>query len=48
MGGTRIGTIREYDEVMKKVFAGEEVIIVVKRGNALIRIPLLPATKVDQ
>ncbi len=48
LGGTKIGTIREYDEVRKKVFIGEEVIIVVKRGNSLIRVPLLPAAKVDQ
>lgn len=48
MGGTKIGTVREYDEVMKKVFADEEVIIVVKRGNTLIRVPLVPAAKVDQ
>ncbi len=42
LGGEKIGTIREFDAAMKNVFADEEVIIVVKRGRELIRVPLVP------
>jgi serine protease Do len=48
LGGEKIGTIREFDSVMENVFAGEEIIIVVKRGNQLIRVPLVPAAKDGQ
>lgn len=42
MAGQKIGTIREYDEASSGVLAGQEVIVVVKRGNRLVRVPLTP------
>lgn len=45
IAGTKIGTIREFDEAMKSVFAGEEVIVVVKRGESVLRVPVVPAAK---
>lgn len=48
VGGTRIGSIAEYDNAMKDVFEGVETIVVVKRGSKLIRIPLIPDAVNDE
>jgi serine protease Do len=45
IGGTKIGSIREYDEALKSVYAGDEVIIVVKRGESVLRVPVVPPAK---
>lgn len=45
IGGTKIGSIREYDEALKSVYEGEEVIIVFKRGVSVLRVPVVPPAK---
>ncbi len=43
--GEKIGTIREYDSVLKKIEPGQEAIIIVKRRLKLIRVPLTAVEK---
>ncbi len=45
VGGEKIGTVSEFDRQMENVFAGQEIIVVVKRGNQLLRIPLMPVAR---
>ena len=40
MAGEKIGTIREFDSALQNVVPGTDVIIVVKRQQRLIRVPL--------
>ena len=45
MGGEKIATIGDFDKMMKKVYADKEVIILVTRGNDIIRVPLTAVSK---
>lgn len=48
IGGEKIGTVRDYLQVVDRLEAGQEVIIVVKRGLELLRLPVLPAERKEQ
>ena len=45
IGGEKIGTVKEYEQVISGLTVGQEVIIVVKRGIDLIRQPITPVEK---
>ncbi len=45
LNGEKIGTIREFDAVMETIAPGQEIIIIVKRKQRLIRVPLTPIEK---
>ena len=45
IGGTKIGNVKDYEQVVAGLKVGEEVIIVVKRGIELIRQPIIPVEK---
>jgi serine protease Do len=45
INGTKIATIKDYDAVLQKIAPGDEVIVVVKRGETLIRVVLEAAEK---
>ena len=45
VGGEKIGTVRDYLQVAERLEAGQEVIIVVKRGLELLRLPVIPVEK---
>lgn len=45
IGGEKIGTVRDYLQVAERLEAGQEVIIVVKRGLELLRLPVIPVEK---
>lgn len=45
IGGEKIGTVRDFIQVVDRLPPGQEVIIVVKRGLELLRVPLVPAEK---
>lgn len=45
IGGEKIGTVRDYLQVAERLEAGQEVIIVVKRGLELLRLPVVPVEK---
>jgi serine protease Do len=47
IGGEKIGTVRDYLQVVARLEAGQEVIIVVKRGLELLRLPVVPAERKD-
>ncbi|MEM7455188.1 MAG: trypsin-like peptidase domain-containing protein [Planctomycetota bacterium] len=40
LGGEKVGTVREFDEVLESLRVDNEVIVVVKRGVDVIRVPL--------
>lgn len=48
IGGEKIGTVRDYQQVAERLQAGQEVIIVVKRGLELLRLPVVPVEKKEQ
>lgn len=48
IGGEKIGTVRDYQQVAERLEAGQEVIIVVKRGLELLRLPVVPVEKKEQ
>lgn len=45
LNGERIGTVREYQSVMETIEPGQEVIIIVKRKQKLIRVPMTTIEK---
>lgn len=45
LNGEKVGTIREFDAVMESIAPGQEVIIIVKRKQQLIRVPLTAVEK---
>ncbi len=45
IGGEKIGTVRDYLQVAERLEAGQEVIVVVKRGLELLRLPVIPAER---
>lgn len=45
LNGERIGSIREFDAIMETIAPGQEVIIIVKRKQQLIRVPITPVEK---
>jgi serine protease Do len=45
LGGEKISTIRDFDAAMTRLAPGRETVIVVKRGNDLIRATLIPDKK---
>lgn len=45
IGGEKIGTVRDYDRILPTLAAGSEVIVVVKRGAELLRLPVTPAAE---
>lgn len=48
IGGEKIGSVREYLQVVERLEAGQEVIIVVKRGLELLRLPVIPVEKKER
>ncbi len=45
MAGEKIGTVKEYESVVKTLRANEEILIIVKRGVDLLRIQITPQEK---
>jgi len=48
IGGEKIGTVRDYLQVVDRLEAGQEVIVVVKRGLELLRLPVIPVEKKER
>jgi serine protease Do len=42
IAGEKIGTVKDYQEAIESLVADQEVLIIVKRGRELIRIPITP------
>ncbi len=42
IGGQKIGTVKEFEATVKNLVPGEEVLIIVKRGTQLLRLPITP------
>ncbi len=45
IAGEKVGTIIEYEAAVSKLFPGEEVLIVVKRGSKILQVPITPEEK---
>jgi serine protease Do len=45
MGGEKIGSIRDYERVLPTLTVGSESILVVKRGQELLRLPITPVAQ---
>ena len=45
IGGQKVGSVRQFNDSLKKLTIGEEVIIIVKRGTELLRLPIVPREK---
>ncbi|HMO15351.1 MAG TPA: trypsin-like peptidase domain-containing protein [Pirellulaceae bacterium] len=45
INGHKIATVNDYDRVLSEIRAGDEVILVVARGDKVIRIPLIAVEK---
>lgn len=45
MAGTKIGTVKDYGAVLESLRPDEEIMVIVKRGNELIRVRLTPRAK---
>jgi len=45
LGGEKIGSVRDFDRVLATLVAGTEVVLIVKRGEELLRIPIVPAAE---
>jgi serine protease Do len=45
LNGEKVGTVREFESVMETIAPGQEVIIIVKRGRDLLRIPITAVEK---
>ena len=45
LGGEKIGTIRDYDRVLPTLSPGSEIVVIVKRGDELLRLPITPAAQ---
>jgi serine protease Do len=45
LGGEKIGSIRDYDRVLPTLTVGSESILVVKRGQELLRLPITPVAQ---
>ncbi len=41
-GGEKIGSIRDYERVLLTLAVGSEIIVIVKRGEELLRLPITP------
>jgi serine protease Do len=42
IGGEKIGTVRDYERILPTLSAGTEVVVVVKRGQELLRLSITP------
>ncbi len=45
IAGEKIGNVREYTNVVDNLPIGQEVIVIVKRGTQLLRLPIIPREK---
>lgn len=45
IGGESIGNVRDYESAVDNLVADQEVLIIVKRGTDLLRIPITPKSK---
>lgn len=45
IAGEKIGSVKEYQRAIEALKAGEEVVLVLKRGNEFLRVPLVPVAK---
>jgi serine protease Do len=45
IAGEKVGTIIEYEAAVSKLFPGEEVLMVVKRGSKILQVPITPEEK---
>ena len=45
INGEKVGSIRQFDDVVDMLKPEEEVLVVVKRGTELLRVPLTPRAK---
>ena len=45
LAGEKVGNLRQYDDAIGKLTPGEEVVVVVKRGLEMIRVPITPREK---
>lgn len=45
INGEKVGSIRQYEDVVSTLTPGEEVLIIVKRGTELVRVPITPRAK---
>jgi serine protease Do len=43
VGGEKVGSIREFERLVPKLQVGKEIVLVVKRGTDLLRLPITPA-----
>ncbi len=45
LAGEKIGTIRDYAQILDQLVPGQEIMIVVKRGTEVLRIPITPVER---
>lgn len=45
LGGEKVGSIRDYERLLTTLSVGSEVVLVVKRGDELLRLPIIPAAE---
>lgn len=45
IGGQKVGTVKQYEELLETLRPNEEVILIVKRGTEFIRIAITPESK---
>ena len=45
LGGEKIGSIRDFERVLPTLTVGSELIVVVKRGEELLRLPITPVAQ---
>ncbi len=45
IAGKKVGTVNQYSEVVSSLTPGDEVLIIVKRGVEMLRIPIIPREK---
>ncbi len=45
IAGEKIGSVKDYDSVAENLVADQEILIIVKRGDELFRIPITPKAK---
>lgn len=45
IAGEKIGSVKEYNAAVENLIADQEILIIVKRGSELLRIPITPTAK---
>ncbi len=45
IGGAKVGTVKEYEELTKELVPLEEVLMIIKRGTEILRVPVIPQEK---